>query len=145
MREFGCYTLGRAIVDVTFSEMMKPYAHASAVTLAAHAAEIIVKSRIATEHPLLIFDTLPKSTSTTQLLSIKELFEYGKTIMYSDLPERLWAATGYRMKDAKRFLEFGKLRNKIMHFAVPNEEVSVTTLEFAFEVIDPMKISGTIL
>jgi len=138
MYQFGCCTLGRAVVDAVFSEMSKPFAHASSITLAAHAAEIIVKARIAEEHPLLIFDALPKSTSTTDMLSIKELFEYGKTIMYSELPERLWAATGYRMKDVKKFIDFGKLRNTIMHFAVPNKELATETLKFAFEVIDPM-------
>ena len=138
MHEFGCCTLGRAVVDVVFSEMMKPYAHASAVTLAAHAAEVIVKARIVQEHPLLVFDTLPKSTTTSDMLSVRELFEYGKTINYSDLPERLWASTGYRMKDTKKFLDFGRLRNTIMHFAVPKRDTATETLRFAFEVIEPM-------
>jgi len=138
MREFGSHTLGRAVCDSVFSEMTKPFAHAISVTLAAHAAEIIVKARIAQEHPLLIFETLPKSTTTKDLLSIGELFEHGRTIMYADLPEILWAATGYRMKEAKRFVEFGKLRNMIMHLAIPEEDNAVETLRFAFEVVDPM-------
>jgi hypothetical protein len=54
------------------------------------------------------------------------------------LPEILWAATGYRIKDVKRFTDFGKLRNMIMHFAVPDKDNSGETLRFAFEVIDPM-------
>lgn len=138
MREFGCYTLGRAVYDSVFSEQTKPFAHGISVTLAAHAAEIIVKARIAQEHPLLIFETLPKSTTTKDLLSIGELFEHGKTILYADLPETLWAVTGYRMKEAKQFIEFGKLRNMIMHFAIPEKDNAAETLRFAFEVIDPM-------
>jgi len=139
MRLFGCYTLGRAIVDAVFSEHTRRYVHASSVTLAAHAAELIVKARIAQEHPLLIFDTLPKSTTTTDMLSIKELFEHGKTVIYAELPERLWATTGYRMKDANKFKEFGKLRNTIMHFAIPDDkDTAQETLRFAFEVVDPL-------
>lgn len=138
MRQFGTHTLGRAVYDTTFSEMHRPYAHPMAVIQAGHAAEIIIKARIAQEHPFLIFDTLPKSTKTSDLLTISELFQYGKTIQYSDLPERLWATTGYRMKKVDAFAEFGKLRNTIMHFAVPDIDTSQEVLKYAFEVVDPM-------
>lgn len=138
MQEFGCYVLGRAIYQTTFSEMRTPYAHALGVSLAAHAAEIIVKAKIASAHPLLIFDTLPKSSSTTDLLTVGDLLTNGKTIQYADLPERLWAATGYRIKDVKRYVDFGKLRNQIVHFAVPSINLSEIVLKFAFEILDPM-------
>jgi len=101
MREFGSHILGRAIYDSVFSEMMRPYSHGISVTLAAHAAEILIKARIAQEHPLLVFDTLPKSTSTPDLLTIGELFDKGTTIQYSDLPEILWALLGIRLKTYK--------------------------------------------
>jgi hypothetical protein len=138
MRDFGSHILGRAVYDSVFNEMTTPYSHGISVTLAAHAAEILIKARIVQEHPLLIFDTLPKSTSTPDLLTISELFEKGKTIQYSDLPEILWATTGYRIKDVQRFKDFGKLRNMIMHFAVPDTDNSGETLKFVFEVVDPM-------
>lgn len=43
---------------------------------AAHGAEIFIKARIAEEHPLLIFKSYPKSNTTNDTLSIKELFSY---------------------------------------------------------------------
>lgn len=138
MRDFGSYILGRAVVASTFGEILRPYAHAMAVTEAAHAAEIIIKARIVQEHPLLIFETLPKSKSTEDLLTINELLISGKTILYADLPERLWATTGYRMKRIEEFTEFGKLRNTIMHFAVPERELADEVLRFTFEVVDPL-------
>lgn len=136
MREFGCYGAGRAICQAVFSEVATPYSHAICVTLAAQAAELLIKSRIVQEHPLLIFSTLPKSTTTEGLLGISELFEHGRTLEYNELPEKLWATTGYRMKNIKQFTDFGKLRNQIIHFAVPDRELSDITLQFAFEFLD---------
>jgi hypothetical protein len=138
MKEFGFHVLGRAIYDATFSETMRPFAHVLSVVHAAHGAEILIKARIAEEHPLLIFKSYPKSNTTKDSLSIKELFEYGRTLMYSELPEVLWAATGYRIKELDRYQKFGALRNTIVHFAAPDCEASAETLKFAFEVFDPI-------
>jgi hypothetical protein len=108
------------------------------VLQAAHAAELLIKARIAQEHPLLIFDQLPKSSTTaTGVLSFQDLFENGRTFDYSDLPARLWAVTGQQLPGLARFREFGKLRNAIQHFAPPDalgDEVS----RFIFEVIGPL-------
>lgn len=137
MKGFGLHILGRAVFDATFNEMMKPFAHPLAIVHAAHGAEIVLKARIAQEHPLLIFDSLPKSGSTQGNLTITELLNHGRTIEYADLPETVWAATGYRMAKTKEFREFGLLRNQIMHCAVPDGELSDATLRFCFEVIEP--------
>jgi hypothetical protein len=109
------------------------------VLQAAHAAEILIKSRIAEEHPLLIFDQLPRSTQVgTDLLGFQQLIERGRTIQYFELPERLWAATGLRLTNLERFNEFGKLRNTVQHFALPeNRDFSQVTIEFIYSVIDP--------
>lgn len=138
IREFGLTNLGRAAYQCTFSEMGAPYAHAMAVVHAAQGGELVIKARIAQEHPLLIFSTLPKSGSTTGLLSIKELFENGRTIQYNDLPEALWATTGIRIAKFEQYQQFGKYRNMIMHFGVPDEEWSEPTLKFLFEVMEPL-------
>jgi len=138
MQEYALSLLGRAVCDVTFSEMSRPYAHAMAVTLAAQGAEIALKARIAEQHPLLVFSELPKTSSTNGRLSVKELFSAGRTYQFADLPERLWATTGHRMGAADRFREFGKLRNQIMHFAVPATDLSSETLRFIFEVVEPL-------
>lgn len=137
MKEFGLHILGRAIYDATFSEMTRPFAHMLSVVHAAHGAEILIKARIAEEHPVLIFKSYPKSNTTKDVLSIKELFKYGRTLIYSELPEVLWAATGYRIKELDRSLKFGELQNIIVHFyAAPDCEASTETLKFALEVLD---------
>lgn len=138
MRQFGLAILGRAVYDVTFSEMSRPYAHAMAVGHAAHGAEIVIKARIAQEHPLLIFNNLPKSTTTRGQLTIAELFQHGRTIQFHELPEVLWATTGIRLEKAEKFKAFGNLRNTIIHFAAPNANLRCETLHFCFDVMEPL-------
>ena len=55
MQEFGLATLGRAANDLTFSQNMHDYASSMAIGAAGHGAELIIKARIAQEHPLLLF------------------------------------------------------------------------------------------
>ena len=109
------------------------------VLQAAHAAELIIKARIAQEHPLLIFDRLPHSAKTIgTYLDLEDLFKDGRTIQWSDLPERLWATTGQQIPNKDRFVKFGRLRNSIQHFAPPvNINTDDESLRFVFEVIDP--------
>lgn len=138
MKEFGLNLLGRAIYDATFAEICQPFAHASAVTLAAQAAEILIKARIAEEHPLLIFSKLPSQASTQESLTIAELFEYGKSYAYEELPDLLWATTSLRIEALEEYKKFGRLRNKIMHFAVPDIELANETLRFSINVMEPL-------
>lgn len=107
------------------------------VLQAAHAAEIFIKARIAQEHPLLIFDKMPRSSQAgNDLLSFKDLVKNAKTISYLDLPERLWAATGIKVPNLNLYKSFGQLRNTIQHFTVP-DEWPCDTKTFIYEVIDP--------
>ncbi|HDX8451536.1 hypothetical protein [Aeromonas hydrophila] len=109
------------------------------VLQAAHAAELIIKAAIAEQHPLLIFSNLPKSTKEEDgFLSLNDLFESGKTIQYVDLPERLWAATGYKIEAIDLFNKFGKLRNCIQHFATPDRDLRTETTDFIYKVVDPI-------
>lgn len=85
-----------------------------------------------------MFEQLPKSKNADGLLTITELFEHGRTVTYSELPERLWSTTGVRLAKAADFIEFGKLRNKIIHFAVPNVDLPSEVLRFVFEIMEPM-------
>ena len=60
------------------------------VIQAAHAAEILIKARIAQEHPLLIFEQMPKPNSELgPHLTYQKLVEQGRTFQYFDLPDRL--------------------------------------------------------
>lgn len=107
---------------------------------AAHASEILMKAAIAQEHPLLIFTQLPKSGSVDDgLLNISDLHRSGRTLQYFDLPERLWATTGYKLQCLEVFQQFGKLRNTIQHFDSPqNIDFSGQTAKFIYKVIDPL-------
>jgi hypothetical protein len=139
MCNFGLAVFTRGIRNVTFAEIGEPFANAAGVVQIAHGTEIIIKARIAEEHPLLIFETLPtKGKSAGKKLSILDLFEYGRSIQFSDLPERLWAATGELIGDLEAFKNFGKLRNQIQHFAVPNVDLTEEALTFAFEIVEPL-------
>ena len=81
-----------------------------AVLQAAQAAELLIKAAIAEQHPLLIFSSLPKSKSANgAVLNIEHLLESAKTLQYSDLPEVLWAATGYKIQDLATYNSFGKI------------------------------------
>lgn len=138
MRDFGLCVIGRAVHDAVYSERGRPYSHAMAAGHAAHGAEILVKARIAQEHPLLIFNGLPTSRTAKDMLTIQELFEHGQPAAFVELPELLWAATGYRMANPKRFLDFGRLRDRIIHFAVPELDAAGDVLRFIFDVVEPM-------
>jgi len=107
-----------------------------------HAAEILVKARIAEEHPLLIFETFPKTRENE--LSLTSLFSEGHTIEWSSLLNLLWASTDINLnkKEKTAFKEFGKLRNGIQHFGViPKTDTNsfsyLKALKFTYEFMDP--------
>lgn len=105
---------------------------------AAHAAELLIKARIAAEHPLLVFTRLPGSSGASgALLDFEDLFQKGQTLEFHELPERLWAVTGVKVPNVDEYLRFGKFRNAIQHFAPPAEDASQRTLDFVFSVLDP--------
>jgi hypothetical protein len=58
-------------------------------------------------------------------------------VQYNELPELLWATTGIRIKPLKQFLDFGKLRNSIIHFAVPDTDYHGEALRFLFQLMEP--------
>lgn len=115
-----------------------PYWPELSVLQAAHACEIFVKARIAQEHPLLIFEHLPKPQLGEAPLTMRQLAELGRTYQYFDLPDRLWATTGVRVPNLEMYRSFGRLRNCVQHFLVPpNADTAAQTVDFIFEVIDP--------
>ena len=108
------------------------------VLQAAHACEIFIKARIAQEHPLLIFEHLPKALPNEAPLSLRQLVEGGRTFQYFELPDRLWAVTGVRVPNIELYRSFGRLRNSVQHFLVPdNISASGATIEYIYQVIDP--------
>ena len=140
MRELGLSALAHANRHAAYDDIENPRWHELSVLQAAHAAELLIKARIAQEHPLLIFEQLPRSTQAAETtLDLEDLFSQGRTLQWSDLPERLWAATGVALPGRSCFEQFGKLRNMIQHFAAPPTcDASAETLRFVFEVVDPL-------
>lgn len=110
------------------------------VLQAAHAAELLVKARIAQEHPLLIFVDFP-SVSNQETLSLSKLAEDGKTIGWSDLPKVFKPITGCDFIQEDCFKKFGKLRNSLQHLGVFSKRLttspSLETLKFIYSFIDP--------
>lgn len=139
IRDLGLGALAHANRHAAYAAMENPRWPELSVLQAAHAAELLIKARIAQEHPLLIFEQLPRSSQATAAhLDLEDLFRQGRTFQWSDLPERLWAATGLSLPNKNQFDRFGKLRNGIQHFAPsPDGDHGEETLRFVFEVIDP--------
>lgn len=140
MRNLGLGALAHANRHAAYAAMENPKWPELSVIQAAHAAELIIKARIAQEHPLLIFEQLPKLTKSSvgNQLDLEDLFRQGKTVQWSDLPDRLWAATGLTIPKRQTYDDFGKLRNGIQHFGPsPTQDAGEETLRFVFEVIDP--------
>ena len=139
MRDLGLGALSHANRHAAYMDVYNPRWPELSVLQAAHAAELLIKARIAQEHPLLIFEQFPRSTQAAGIsLDLPDLFQRGRTVQWSDLPERLWAVTGLDIPNKPIFDKFGKLRNGIQHFAPsPNGNPSEETLQFIFEVIDP--------
>ncbi|TYQ31235.1 hypothetical protein PseudUWO310_04620 [Pseudanabaena sp. UWO310] len=109
------------------------------VVHAAHAAEILLKARIAQEHPLLIFSKLPKSNPSKNNLTLIDLLEDGRTFSYEELPEQLWATTGIKINKINQYKEFGKLRNQVIHFSMANaKNLDKLTLNYSLELLDPL-------
>lgn len=139
MKLFGIHMLAKGLVTATFNEDGNPYGHSMSVVQVAHGAELVIKARIAEEHPLLIFTNLPKSVNSIDtLLGIEDLLNKGKTIMYSELPERLWSTTGNKISNFELFNQFGDVRNQIVHMGVPNIDLSDLTLQFGYGIIEPL-------
>lgn len=139
MLALGLGALAHANWHANYYSMENPYWSELSVIQAAHAAEILIKARIAQEHPLLIFEHLPKPNKLSGgLLELEHLIENGRTYQYVDLPDRLWATTGLSLPNIEKYQSFGRLRNAIQHFTSPtNRDVSQDAIEFIFEVIDP--------
>ena len=138
MRELGLGALAHANRHAAYSGDNARWPELS-VLQAAHAAELLIKARIAEEHPLLIFEELPGATKAAgPMLDVQDLFKYGRTLQWTNLPGRLWAATGLEIPNRECFDNFGRLRNGLQHFGPAGDvDAGSETLRFVFKVIDP--------
>lgn len=138
MKNYAFNILGCALYNSAFSERGRPFSNTISVINAAHGAEILIKARIAEEHMLLIFEKYPSQSNIKDELNSDILFESGVTYGYSKLPHMLQVVTGYKMRNQDKYLEFGRLRNGLIHFTAKKENPSEKTLKFIFEICDPM-------
>jgi hypothetical protein len=137
MIDFGLHMVAKGVINATFSEYGSPYSHAMGLVHVANGFEILIKAKIVEEHPLLVFNKIPKETNIVDgNIKFEDLLEHGQTIMYSELPDRLWATTGYKIEPIKLYNDFGKIRNQIIHFAVPEISLSDLTFDFTFQIIE---------
>jgi HEPN domain-containing protein len=105
------------------------------VVHAAHAAEILLKARIAQEDLLQIFYKLPKSDPIT----LTDLIENGRTFSYQELPAQLSKIAGIEISQISQYKEFGRLRDRIIHFSMSNaENLDQLTLNYSLELLDPL-------
>lgn len=141
MYHFGKYLLAHGIEHVIFTGMRNPFWASLGVLHVAQAAEILIKSAIAEEHPLLIFTDLPKLAQNQEnKLTTEQLMAKAKTVQYSKLPDLLWAATGYEIKHLDVYAEMGEQRNRIQHLAVPDSDFNDLVFRFCIQVIDPLMV-----
>ncbi len=144
MLEIGLGALAHANWHSNFASFMNDHWPELSVLQAAHAAELLVKARIAEEHPLLVFERLPtfkKNKGALQnkgALDLSRLVEEGRAVGYLDLPAQLWATTGMALPAVDQYEDFGRLRNSIQHFVPPpGRDLNRDTAEFIFGVVDP--------
>jgi hypothetical protein len=62
IRDLGLGALSHANRHAAYAAVKNPKWPELSVLQASHAAELLIKARIEQEHPLLIFEQLPKST-----------------------------------------------------------------------------------
>jgi hypothetical protein len=137
MRDFGLSMVAKGVVNATYSEAGEPYSHAMGLVQVANGFEILIKSKIVEEHPLLVFNKIPKEANLADgNIKMEDLIEHGQTIMYSELPDRLWATTGYKIEPMDLYNKFGRVRNQIIHFAIPATSLSDLTLVYTFKIIE---------
>ncbi|MCG6134740.1 MAG: hypothetical protein MET45_08755 [Nostoc sp. LLA-1] len=135
MRKTGMLLFRDAFMEAAQNEKLMCVVHT------AHAAEILLKARIAQEHPLLIFSQLPTlDKNSKDTLGLIDLLEKGRTLSYAELPSRLWATTGIKIDRLEQYLEFGKLRNQIIHLSTTNTEKAPDdiTLLYSLQLLDPL-------
>lgn len=134
MRKTGMLLFRDAFMEAAHGEKLLCVVHA------AHAAEILLKARIAQEHPLLMFSKLPplKGDSKNNI-GIIELIEKGRTLGYEELPSQLWATTGIKIDRLNQYKEFGEIRNQIIHLSMSSaEKLDELTLLYSLELLDPL-------
>lgn len=143
MSAFADEVLADALLRlVSLSRERNYFSEALVASSVAHGAEILIKSVLDKEHPLLLFEGKFYKTSIpdNDNLELGQIFN-GITIPFEKLPYALWAATGYKISSLDTYADLKRARNKIMHLGTPPDGVLREKIyRFLFEVIDPIMI-----
>ncbi len=144
LRDLGLGTLSAALAQCMRCALDRAPWPELAVLQAAEAAELLLKARIAEEHPLLLFRTMPPMPRRgVPVRDLQSFFEEGETHGYSDLPEHLWATTGIELPGVDRYRAFGRLARSIKHRPPTSGFDAIQeVLRFVFEVLDPFLEAG---
>ena len=140
MSEFAGALFGHAMWHSIMTGMgSTPRSEVFGLIHVAHGGELLLKAAIAKEHPLLIFSKTPSPDQFgSPRLTFEALVHGGRTITYKDLPNTLWAATGYRLPDIDTYNRIGDLRNAIQHFAVQQANYRCEVLSYICQVAEPV-------
>lgn len=132
--------LAQANTHAVYADPGRDYWDFISIINAAHAGELFIKAVIAQEHPLLIFrDLFLLDDKYSDDLNLEDLIQRGKTYELNNLPQVLWAATGYRIKEIECFERLRNARNAIQHFCDPTTiNLRSLSLEFIYKIIDPL-------
>lgn len=137
MRGLGLGALAHANWHANYWSYMNDYWPELSVVQAAHAGELLIKARIAEEHPLLIFERFPKVSEDTVLDQSLFALE-GRTLSYSELPNRLLVTAGVAVPEIDHYREFGRLRDSIQHFLpATGTDFGGEAIRYIYSVIDP--------
>ncbi len=135
MRRTGMLLFRDAFMEACRGEKLLCVVHA------AHAAEILLKARIAQEDPLSMFSKLPtRPKESNNALSVIDLIENGHTLKYTELPNKLLEITGIKIERIDQYKEFGRIRNQIIHLSIPSSKKALDelTILYSLEVLDPL-------
>ena len=137
MRALGLGALAHANWHANYMSFTNEYWPELSVVQAAHAGELLIKARIAEEHPLLIFERFPKVSDDT-ILDQSLLAREGRTLTYRELPNRLRVTAGVSVPEIEQYLAFGRLRDSIQHFLPPRDvDFSAEAIRYIYAVLDP--------
>ncbi len=138
MHDLSNFLLGKAIYDVTFSEMCRPFVNHLAIIHAVHGAEILIKGKLVAIDPAIIFERKDVEAYYTKGKDLSKLIDKGRTEPYSRLPNLLYRHIKYKIPDKNFFLEMGIKRNRIIHMGLREEDPCKLVLEYLFHVVDPI-------
>lgn len=136
IKKLSLNILARSVHDVTFSEYTKDDAHSMAIYQAGIGAELLIKAKLISINPNLVFVKFPEEVNRLDDLIISDY----KTIQFSELLRVLSSVVKFKSDYEVEFTKFIKLRNLSLHLGYNNIKVNAQfeVLHFVFECLIPL-------